>query len=484
MEKKEKCGLVGANSSKGTDVVPMILQGLEALQHRGQESWGFAVGDKPVFRRMGLVSNWRLESEEISASYQGESGIGHVRYSTKGKSVIENAQPIEVENEFSIAHNGTITNADSLAPQILEEFGVSCESDTKATGYSLLHHLREMGSMFEAMGKLSVEIYGAYCFVILDATGNIFAVRDPRGYRPLSIGWHEKTGTLLAASESCALDSLGAQLIRDVEPGEMVMFNGREDGTFDSYRFAPKMDTAYCSFEYTYFAHPSSRLNGISVYEARKNVGRILARKLKMAADIVVPVPDSARPAALGFALESGIPMDEGLMKDRYRSRGSIRSFIEPEQGTREDVVRRIVPIRDAVCGKDIIVIDDSLVRGTSSRIIVDSLKKAGAKSVRMAVTFPAIRHPCFMGIDFPEREELLAHQVAKGEEDINTTAARVAKAIGVEEFYYNDTKGLSEAIGLPENSLCFACVTGDYSKLGIQPPLLTQKRVRVQDSL
>jgi len=481
VEKKEKCGLVGAYSAMGCDVAQTMLQGLESLQHRGQESWGLAVQGNPLIRKMGLVTNWRSEAPE-TASFRGRSGIGHVRYSTKGRSVLENAQPIQVESEFSIAHNGTIVNADQLAAPVSEEFGESCESDTLAAGFRLLHHLRGTGDMFEAFARLSREIFGAYCFMILDKEGRVYAARDPRGYRPLSLGWDKETATFLAASESCALEAMGAGFVRDIEPGEIVML-GPNEGTPLSFRFSPKVAPAYCSFEYTYFAHPSSRLNGVSVYEARKKVGRILAKQFKAKADIVIPVPDSARPAALGFALESGIPMDEGLMKDRYRKKGSIRSFIEPEQGGREEVVRKIIPVRDAVNGRDVLVVDDSLVRGTSSKIIAESLKKAGAKSVKMAVTFPAIKHPCFMGIDFPDREELLAHRVARGEPDPEKTARQVAEAVGVEEFYYNDVRGLSEAIGLPEDSLCFACVTGDYSKLGFRPPALTKEEVKTHDA-
>ncbi|MBI3859768.1 MAG: amidophosphoribosyltransferase [Thaumarchaeota archaeon] len=476
-EAKEKCGIVGAFSAKSSDVVPRILQGLEALQHRGQESWGLAVPDRPVFRRMGLVANWHLHARDL-VDYKGSSGMGHVRYSTRGRSVIDNAQPVQIESEFSIAHNGTIVNADQLIPPITAEFGKSCETDTRAAGYRLLHFLRETGSMFEALQRLSSEIFGAYCFMILTKTGEVYAVRDPRGYRPLSLGWHESSKTFIAASESCALESVGADFVRDIEPGEAVRFGGKA-GDLESYRFSPKVPAAHCSFEYTYFAHPSSRVNGVSVYQARKRVGRILARKFKTEADVVIPVPDSARPAALGYALESGIPMDEGLMKDRYTKKGSIRSFIEPGQGGREQVVKRIIPIRDAINGKDILVIDDSLVRGTSSKIIVKSLKKAGAKSVKMAVTFPPIRHPCFMGIDFPSRQELLAHREAKDSDGQEETANKVAKAIGVDEFFYNDVDGLTEAIGLPKDTLCFACVTGDYSKLGVRPPLLSEEEVK-----
>ena len=475
-DKKEKCGLFGARSASGADVVSRTMQGLEALQHRGQESWGIAVSGMPVVRRMGLVATSAFQTGLLS-SYSGPSAIGHVRYSTRGRSVLENAQPIEIGNEFSIAHNGTIMNADELVESVESEFGRSCESDTTAVGLRLLHFLRESDGMFSAFRELSPSLVGAYCFVILDASGNVFAVRDPRGYRPLCLGWHEQTRTYIAASESCALAAVGAEFVRDVEPGEMVKFGDGDRGP-ESFRFAPKMDTSYCSFEYTYFAHPSSKVNGVSVYEARKRIGRVLAMRAGAAGDVVVPVPDSGRPSALGFSLESGIPVDEGLMKNRYSKKGSIRSFIEPEQPRREEVVKKIIPIRETVEGKDVVVIDDSLVRGTSSRLIIDSLKKAGAKSVKMAVTFPPIRHPCFMGIDFPDTQELLAHEVAKDGDSVKETAAKVSRAIGADEFYYNDIQGLSEAIGLPKDSLCFACINGDYSKLTALPRLKTSEEV------
>jgi amidophosphoribosyltransferase len=280
------------------------------------------------------------------------------------------------------------------------------------------------------------------------------------------------------ASESCALSVIDAEFVRDVEPGEMVRLGGPKKG-FESFRFAPKMESAHCSFEYTYFAHPASRIDGVSVYEARKRVGRVLARKHRIKGNVVIPVPDSARPAALGYSVERGIPMDEGLMKDRYKRKGSIRSFIEPRQGTREEVVKQIIPIHEAISGKSVIVVDDSVVRGTSSRIIVKSLRKAGAKRVGLVVTFPPIAHPCYMGVDFPSREELIACQVGNGETNTNRLTEKIAKSLELDDLGYNDIAGLSEAIGMPKESLCFACVNGDYSKLGVIPRPVTRKEMK-----
>jgi len=477
MGARELCGVVGAYSTKGVDVVPKLLKGLEALQHRGQESWGIAVAGKPVYRKMGLAFNWYNFAQELSG-YKGPAGIGHVRYSTKGRSNLDNAQPVQIGAEFSIAHNGTIVNAEQLARAVSATYKGKCGTDTKAAGYRLLQILRQENDWFWAFERLAKELIGAYSFVILNRRGEVFAVRDPRGYRPLCLGYHQKSHTYVAASESCALSAIDAEFVRDIEPGEMVRLGGPKRG-LESFRFAPRTESAYCSFEYTYFAHPSSRVNGVSVYEARKKVGKILAKKYKMRGNVVIPVPDSARPAALGYSVESGIPMDEGLMKDRYRRKGSMRSFIEPRQSGREEVVKRIIPIREAIEGKEVIVVDDSVVRGTSSKIIVDSLKRAGAKRVRMVVTFPPIAYPCYMGVDFPSREELLAHQVANGDHSISTIGDKVGKAIGVEEFHYNDIEGLSQAIGLPQSSLCFACITGDYSKLGMTPNLRTKKAMK-----
>ncbi|QQG48034.1 MAG: amidophosphoribosyltransferase [archaeon] len=465
---KEKCGLVAARSATGQDVVRKTIHGLEALQHRGQESWGLATPGRPVFKKMGLVANWHLDAGQL-ANHRAGSAIGHVRYSTKGRSVLENAQPLQIESSFAIAHNGTLVGFEQLTGPVQEEFGQSCDSDTRVAGYRLLHHLKQQGDMFRAVQKLSTELVGAYCFIIVDSGGDVYAIRDPRGYRPLCLGWHEATKTYIAASESCALSAVGADFVRDVEPGEMVKFGAKG---LESFRFAAKVPTAYCSFEYTYFAHPSSRINGVSVYEARKKVGRVLAKRSGAKGEVVIPVPDSARPSALGFSVEAGVPMDEGLMKDRYSRKGSIRSFIQPGQEGREDVVKRIIPIREVIQGRDVVVVDDSIVRGTSSSVIVKSLRKAGAKSVKMAVTFPPIRHPCFMGIDFPSKEELLVHRVAEEGDSIQTTASKVAEAIGADEFFFNDIEGLSEAIGLPQDSLCFACINGDYSKLTAATPI------------
>jgi amidophosphoribosyltransferase len=267
-----------------------------------------------------------------------------------------------------------------------------------------------------------------------------------------------------------------ADLLRDVEPGELIKLS--KNG-IETTRFAQAPRHYHCPFEYTYFAHPSSKIDNQYVYEARKELGRILAKKYPFKADVVIPVPDSARPAALGYSEVSGIPMEEGMMKDRYRRKGSLRSFIEPTHESREEIVRRIVVIRPVVEGRNVIVIDDSIVRGTSSRSIVRSLKEAGAKKIYMVVTFPPIRHPCYMGIDFPTREELVAARVGDDHLSISEINTRVAKEIGVDGFGYNDIQGLSKGTGLKKNEMCYACITGVYLGLKKDPVLRTREQMK-----
>ncbi len=247
MGAREACGVVGAHSAKGADVVPMLFKGLEALQHRGQESWGIAVEGKPVFKKMGLAFNWYNYASEL-AGYRGNSGIGHVRYSTKGRSNLDNAQPVQIGKEFSIGHNGTIVNAEDVARAVEADYRGKCGTDTKAAGYRLLQFLREENDWFWAFERLSKELIGAYSFVLLNRRGEVFAVRDPRGYRPLCVGWIEKSKTYIAASESCALTAIGAKFLRDVEPGEMIRLGGPKR-TFESFRFAPRQASAHCSFD-------------------------------------------------------------------------------------------------------------------------------------------------------------------------------------------------------------------------------------------
>ncbi|MEM4700466.1 MAG: amidophosphoribosyltransferase, partial [Candidatus Nezhaarchaeales archaeon] len=287
------------------------------------------------------------------------------------------------------------------------------------------------------------------------------------------LGWHEGTSSYVIASESCALEAIGAELVRDVEPGEVVTVT--KDG-LRSERFASQGRHAHCPFEYTYFAHPSSRIEGVSVYGARKNIGRVLAEKYPLDGDVVVPVPDSARPVALGYSERLGIPFEEALLKDRYRRKGGWRSFIEPEG--REAVVMSMIAIREVIEGKRVVLIDDSIVRGTSSRVIVRD-KLRGARSVSLLLAFPPIMYPCYMGIDFPSQEELLAYRVCGALADVEEVNRRVAEHIGASFVGYNDVEGLSRGIGLPKDQLCLACATGDYSCLRQRPRFRSREEMR-----
>ena len=474
---KEHCGIVGIYSLKGEPVAERIVKGLSALQHRGQESWGIAVPGEPTVKGLGLIGVGAAANARTIFRLEGNRGIGHVRYSTRGRTTLENASPIDIKGEFSIAQNGTVANTEDLTPLVTGEFPILDDSnDTRLAGYRLLQHYRREHDWTRAFSRLAKELSGSYCFMILTKEGEVLAARDEAGFRPLCIGYDEENKTHIIASESCALTALHADFVRDVHPGELVRLT---EGGVISTRFADSPRHYHCPFEYTYFAHPSSSIEGHNVYETRRQLGRVLARKYPFKADVVIPVPDSARPAALGYSEESGIPMEEGLMKDRYRKKGNLRSFIEPTDESREEIVREIITIKPVVEGKRVIVVDDSIVRGTSSKNIVRALRDAGAKKVYMVVTFPPIRHPCYMGIDFPTREELLANRVDGEDMAISELNKKVANEIGVDGLGYNDIEGLMKGIGLRQDEMCFACVTGNYLGLKKDPVVRTREEMK-----
>jgi len=472
---KENCGVVGIFSMDGINVIPMIIDSLRALQHRGQEAWGIAIPNKPPLKKMGLVSASSSEFKKISNEYSSFAAIGHVRYSTIGKSNLENAQPLKVK-DLCIAHNGTISNVEELAMAGGCSFTPQNASDTLIVAQRLVSLISEKGKLGSALSILKNEMVGSYCFTFLSDDSSVYAARDPKGFRPLVMGKKEDGMTHIVASESSALSAIGAKLERDVTPGELVKFSSKG---IETELFSTDTSRAHCSFEFTYFAHPSSKMEGSNIYVARKKIGQFLAKKFPIKdADLVIPVPDSARPAALGYAQELGVPFDEGLLKDRYSKKGPLRSFIEPHQADRIEINRWIIPIEEIVREKHVVVVDDSLVRGTSSRAIVNALRKAGARKISLLITYPPIKFPCYAGIDFPSQEELATFSDNKdySEEQI---IEKVRNDIGADFLGYNDPENLSRAIGISINSMCFTCTTGDYSSLGIKPVFKTRKEMK-----
>ena len=473
---KENCGVVGIFSMDGINVIPMLIDSLRALQHRGQEAWGIAIPNKPPLKKMGLVSASSSEFKKISNEYSSFAAIGHVRYSTIGKSNLENAQPLKVK-DLCIAHNGTISNVEELANMVGGcSFTPQNASDTLIVAQRLVSLISEKGKLGSALSILKNEMVGSYCFTFLSDDSSVYAARDPKGFRPLVMGKKEDGMTHIVASESSALSAIGAKLERDVTPGELVKFSSKG---IETELFSTDTSRAHCSFEFTYFAHPSSKMEGSNIYVARKKIGQFLAKKFPVKdADLVIPVPDSARPAALGYAQELGVPFDEGLLKDRYSKKGPLRSFIEPHQADRIEINRWIIPIEEIVREKHVVVVDDSLVRGTSSRAIVNALRKAGARKISLLITYPPIKFPCYAGIDFPSQEELATFSDNKdysGEQIIE----KVRHDIGADFLGYNDPENLSRAIGISTNSMCFTCTTGDYSSLGIKPVFKTRKEMK-----
>jgi amidophosphoribosyltransferase len=443
---REACGLFGV-WAPGEDVARLIYFGLYALQHRGQESAGMAVSDGHnilVYRELGLVS--QVFNEGTLATLQGTLGIGHTRYSTTGSTTWENAQPsfkTDGSRGLALGHNGNLVNTSDLAARVGPRGGATTDSDLVA---ALL--AREMaGSDLEtAAMRVLPSLGGAFSFVMMDE-GTLYGVRDPHGLRPLAIGRLGSEGYILA-SETAALDIVGASYVREVEPGELVMIDA--DG-LRSARYAESPRPALCLFEFVYLARADSRLYGRTVHEARREMGRRLATTAPVPADMVIPVPDTGHSAAQGFAEASGIPYGEGLMKNRYVH----RTFIEPTPMLRQRGVRlKLNPLAEAIRGKRLAVVDDSIVRGTTTRQIVQMLREAGAAEVHMRITSPPIRWPCYYGIDMSTREELVA--ASMGVEEIRAF-------IGADSLAYLDLPGLVEATGAPADTFCRACFDGRY---------------------
>ncbi|ABZ85610.1 amidophosphoribosyltransferase [Heliomicrobium modesticaldum Ice1] len=449
---EEECGLIGIYGP-GKDVARLAYFGLFALQHRGQESAGIAVGNERAIlfhKGMGLVTE--AFDERKLKELQGDVAIGHVRYSTTGSSLLANAQPLIFrysKGMMAVAHNGNLTNAAELRHNLAVTGAVfQTTTDTEVVVNLLARY--GQSSLEEALIKTMIDIKGSYSLLVMTEK-RLLAVRDPHGVRPLCLG--RLGDAYVIASESCALDTLGADFVRDIEPGEIISID--ENGLV-SLKALTQPRRAACIFEYIYFARPDSVIDGISVNQARRAMGRQLALECKIDADIVIGVPDSGTAAAIGYAQESGIPFDQGLMKNRYVG----RTFIQPTQEIRAQSVRlKLNAVAKAVEGKRVIMIDDSIVRGTTSGKIVQMLRHAGAKEVHMLVSSPPITHPCYYGIDTSVRKELVA---------ATKTIEEICEMIGAESLHYLSREGLLRAMTeqnphIADDNYCMACFCGSY---------------------
>ncbi|HET8569209.1 MAG TPA: amidophosphoribosyltransferase [Candidatus Limnocylindria bacterium] len=446
------CGVCGIWSPQGTDpteAARLMFFSLYALQHRGQESAGIAATDGRdirVIRRMGLVS--QVFAEPDLAALGGRAAMGHTRYSTTGSSRIENAQPLVVRDdtlgELAIGHNGNCINARDVRGA-LEQEGVefSTSSDTEVVAKAIA---AATGATWdERIARAMPTLSGAWSLVILTPRA-LYAVRDPFGVRPLVLG--RKGASTLVASETCALDTIGADFVRDVLPGEILRIDDAGPRTV-AVQAADR--SGLCVFEHVYLASASSEIGGSSVYATRERMGEILAKEQPADADVVIPVPDSAIPAAVGYARVTGIPFREGLIKNRYIG----RTFIQPSQELRaHSVALKYNALRDVLAGKRVVVVDDSIVRGSTSGPIVELLRKNGAREVHMRICSPPIRHQCFFGVDMARRDELIASKLEI--EGIRTH-------IGADTLGYLSLDGMVRATGATRNELCTACFTGDY---------------------
>jgi len=444
---KDECGVIGIHTSKDDIISQLAYYGLFALQHRGQESAGIAVksgGEIKYHKNMGLVSE--IFDDKIINDLTGGMATGHVRYSTTGDSLIENAQPLVVKyrkGSIAISHNGNLTNADALR-EMLENTGVvfQTSTDTEVVANLLSRHYN--GDMVKAAKNVMEIIKGAFSFVIM-TDQELIGIRDQFGLRPLCIG-KRKDGYLLA-SESCAISAMGGKFVRDVEPGEIVVVNDDGLKSIKSDKFANRKS---CIFEYIYFARPDSTIDGINVYEARYRAGEELAKESPVEADLVFSVPDSGTPAAIGYAQKLGIEYGLGLIKNRYAK----RTFIQPKQDLRDEGVKiKLSVLENIVKDKRVVIVDDSIVRGTTSKRIVKMVREAGAKEVHIRVASPPVKYSCYFGIDTPFRRYLIGSY--KNNEEIT-------QYIGADSVEYLSEKGLLNAVGQKEG-FCLACLNGDY---------------------
>jgi len=443
---RESCGVFGVYAPN-EDVARLTFFALFALQHRGQESAGIATTDGKrlqIYANMGLVS--QVFDEDSLSRLTGDIAIGHNRYSTRGSSRATNVQPIVVgkgSNSIAIAHNGNIINAEHLSKELSDQ-GYNFRTSTDAEVIANLILSSPEKGWVDKIRYAMHRLQGAYSLVIM-ANHDLLAVRDPLGVRPLCLG--AINGGWVIASESCALDHIGANFIREIEPGEIVSIG--ENGV-DSYREEGDK-RALCIFEYIYFARPDSIINGRLLYPARQAMGEQLAKKYPVDADLVMGVPDSATAAGIGYAHRSNIPLGEGLLKNRYVG----RTFIEPDQRIRDLGVKlKFNPLPQMLDGKRLVVVDDSIVRGTTTPQVVKLLKRAGVREVHMRICAPPIRYPCFFGVDMASRWELLAAQ---------KTIPEIRDFIGADSLGYQSIDGLIKAVGLPKDIFCMACFTGDY---------------------
>lgn len=457
---KEECGVFGMYDFDGHDVASTIYYGLYSLQHRGQESCGIAVSDTHgpkgkvlSSKDMGLLNE--AFTPEILEQLKGDIGVGHVRYSTAGSSTRENAQPLVlnyVKGTLGLAHNGNLINAPELREELAYTGAIfQTTIDSEVIAYHIARERLNSKTVEEAVGRAMHKIKGAYSLIVMSPR-KLIGARDPFGFRPLCIG--RRDNAYILASETCALDTIGAEFVRDVEPGEIVTISPSKGIESDKTHCIPKEQHARCVFEYIYFARPDSYIDGVSVYNSRILAGKFLAMDSPVEADLVVGVPESGNVAALGYSLQSGIPYGQAFVKNAYVG----RTFIKPKQKTRESSVQvKLNALKEAVKSKRVIMIDDSIVRGTTSDRIVRMLRAAGAKEVHMRVSSPEFLWPCYFGTDVPARDQLIAY---------NRSVEEIRQIIGSDSLAYLKEERLEELTG--GLGICKGCFTGKYP---LEPP-------------